>query len=131
MKPTDYERPLFVSKDVLDTVNSVAWFLLDACWMLGAPQVGYCFVLPTVGTGLLLLYIEKRPSVICINLAINSWIWMNLLWMMSEIHDVPALLTAARAFFGLGVIFIFAAISLSRSFSETFSHFRRFRGLKS
>ncbi len=125
-----HERPFPIRKEVLDTVNSVSWFLLDACWMLGAPTLGYFFAAPTVATGLLLLYVERRPAVTCINLAINSWILMNLFWMMSEATSTPALLLAARVCFGLGVGFILAAVAKSENLKETFSHFRRFRLLK-
>lgn len=121
------ERPFFLSKDALDTVNSVAWFFMDAFWMLGLTQAGLFFVLPTVLTGFGLLYIEKRPAVFRINVAINCWIWMNTLWMLSDALKDPGLLVFARAMFAAGVLFILAALAQAGNIRETFSHFRRFR----
>lgn len=121
------ERPFFLSKDALDTVNSVAWFFMDAFWMLGLTSAGLFFILPTVLTGLGLLYIERRPAVFRINLAINCWIWMNTLWMLSDSLGDPALLAWARAMFAAGVLFILAAAAHTGNIRETFSHFRRFR----
>ena len=98
--------------------------------MLGAGKIALMFILPTIATGLGLLYIERRKTVLFINLAINCWIWMNTLWMMSDLFQHPALLVTARAIFGLGLVFIACAIRSSDNLRETFSHFRRFRALK-
>jgi len=121
------ERPFCLSKDSLDTTNSVAWFFMDAFWMLGLNTAGFFFILPTVLTGLCLLYIEKRPAVFRINLAINCWIWMNTLWMLSDALKAPGLLVYARVMFAAGVFFILAALVQAGNIRETFSHFRRFR----
>lgn len=121
------ERPFFLSKDALDTTNSVAWFFMDAFWMLGLTGAGLFFILPTVLTGLGLLYIEKRPAVFRINIAINCWIWMNTLWMLSDALKAPGLLVYARAMFAAGVLCILAALAQAGNIRETFSHFRRFR----
>lgn len=123
----DDQRPFFISKDSLDTVNSVSWFAMDASWMLGGLGLSYFFILPTVFSGILLCYIEKRPSVSFINGAILCWIFMNTLWMLSEHLESPLLLTYARISFGLGLLMIFGSILLTRDLKETFSHFRRFR----
>ncbi|MBI4350435.1 MAG: hypothetical protein HY550_03255 [Elusimicrobia bacterium] len=127
MKNNENERPFGVSKDALDTVNSVAWFFMDAFWMLGLAQAGLFFILPTVLTGFCLLYIEKRPAVFMINIAINCWIWMNVLWMSSDAFKQPGLLAYSKAMFAAGVFFILAAGLKSGNLKETFSHFRRFR----
>lgn len=128
--PAVSERSFFVPKEVLDTVNSVSWFLMDACWMLQAPNIACFLILPTVLTGLCLLYIEKRRPVFFINLAINCWIGMNTLWMLSEFLESDRMLDASRALFGAGVVFILLAARYSESLMETFSHFKRFRVLK-
>jgi hypothetical protein len=117
---SECERPFPVSKEFLDTANSVSWFLMDALWMLNETQWSEFFLLPTLATGLALLYIEKRRSVFWINLSINCWIWMNMLWMFEE-------LAMARLAFFAGIGFIVLAVLEARSIRETFSHFRRFR----
>ena len=127
MKNTPNERPFILSKDTLDTSNSFAWFFMDAFWMLGLNGAGLAFIVPTVLTGLGLLYIERRPAVFRINLAINCWIWMNTAWMLSDALARPDLLVWARAMFAGGVFFILAALLSAGGLRETFSHFRRFR----
>ncbi|MCE3014116.1 MAG: hypothetical protein LW878_13735, partial [Proteobacteria bacterium] len=75
------ERPFFISKDVLDTINSASWFLMDAMWMLQMEQVSVGMIVPTIASGVCLVYIEKRKTLTLINLAILSWICMNVSWM--------------------------------------------------
>lgn len=123
------ERPFWLSKDALDTINSLAWFSMDAFWMLGFAGVCFFFAFPTIMTGLCLLYIEKRPVVFKINIALNCWILMNTLWMTSEVFKLPGLLIYAKTAFAGGILFIALAAVQSRNVRETFSHFRRFRTL--
>lgn len=120
-------RSFPLSKDLLDTANSVCWFAADASWMMGVVSLGLFLMIPTIISGLCLLYIEKRKPVIAINVAINCWIMMNGFWMLSEGHPEGSYSFYSRVFFILGVISVFAATLLSKSMVETFSHFRRFR----
>ena len=121
------ERNFFITKDVLDTVNSFSWFLMDASWMLQIQELSVVMILPTFLSALFLCYIEKRKSVTYINLAIVSWITMNVCWMFSENFSDGRYLTAAKIFFLIGVGLIFLAVMSSKNISETFSHFKRFR----
>lgn len=123
-------RDFPVSKNILDTANSLFWFAADAAWMLGAVSVGLLCMVPTIVSGLLLLYVEKRKPVIFINLAINCWIMMNTFWMLSEGQPDGPYSTYSKVFFVLGVLAVFIATLLSKSLADTFSHFRRFRVLK-
>lgn len=127
---SEQERPFPIPREILDTINSIFWFLMDAAWMLEVFGMAYLCILPTVLTGLALLYVERRRAVFYINLAINCWIWMNTLWMLSETLETDALLNVSRALFSAGVIFIIMAAKNSESLQETFSHFKRFRVLK-
>jgi hypothetical protein len=115
-------RAFPISKDLLDTANSVFWFLMDAMWMLGFTSLAKFSIIPTIATGLMLLYIEKRSTVFWINLAINCWILMNTLWMLEHI-------AAARFTFAVGMACVGVAVYKGDSLRETFSHFRRFRVL--
>lgn len=130
MQNFEFERPFFVSKDALDTVNSITWFFADALWMLEAHIPATLFIIPTILTGLLLLYIEKRLPVTFINISINCWIWMNTLWMVSDSYNQPQLLFYSKVLFALGIIFILVSAFASKNLRETFSHFRRFRAMK-
>lgn len=125
-----HERPFFIQKDLLDTGNSVSWFFMDACWMIGWIPFAYAMVLPTVLSGLFLLYIEKRKSVFCINLSINFWILMNCFWMFGDTLQDPNYLVWSKISFGLGIFSILLAAYFSKDLKETFSHFKRFRIFK-
>jgi len=93
-------------------------------------KISVAMIIPTIATGLCLVYIEKRKTLTLINLAILSWICMNVSWMFSEVLEIPFYLTAAKSLFALGLGFILAAVFVSGSLTETFSHFKRFRILE-
>ncbi len=130
MHHSENERPFFVNKDILDTINSISWFFMDAFWMLQMKQFSFAFIFPTVLTGIFLCYIEKRLSVSFINFAIMCWICMNVSWMFSDMLGLTYYLTVAKACLALGLCFILASVISSKNVSETFSHFRRFRLMK-
>ena len=121
------ERPTILSKDVLDTMNSFSWFLMDAAWMLQAREISMAMIVPTVISGVLLCFIEKRKALMSINIAILCWICMNISWMFSDLFTQNHYLLIAKTFFGLGILFIVTAIVTSKNISDTFSHFKRFR----
>jgi hypothetical protein len=121
------ERPFIVSKDVLDTVNSLTWFLMDASWMLQMKEISLLMIVPTILTGVILCYIEKRKNITFINIAILCWICMNVSWMFADIHAVSTYLLIAKSFFCAGLLFILMAVATSEKISDTFSHFKRFR----
>lgn len=98
--------------------------------MLNIIDVGLGLLIPTLLTGAFLLYIEKRKHVLMINAAIFCWICMNFLWMVSDMDLTGPYLLLAKSFFGLGVLFIVIATIISPNLKDTFSHFRRFRGIK-
>jgi hypothetical protein len=124
------ERSFPIPKEAIDTLNSISWFLMDAFWMLQIPSLSQALILPTVASGFVLLYIEKRRSLLLINVAICCWILMNISWMLADTHHAPALLTVARWLFGLGAASVVLAIRYSSDLRETFSHFKRFRLLQ-
>jgi hypothetical protein len=121
------EKPFYLSKDVLDTINSVSWFLMDASWMLQVKEVSVAMIIPTILSGIILCFMEKRRNITFINVAILSWICMNVSWMFSDILSISFYLTMAKILFATGVMFIFLAIVNSENVSDTFSHFKRFR----
>ncbi len=121
------QRPFFISKDLLDSTNSVSWFLMDASWMLEVQELSIFMILPTILSGLFLCYIEKRRTHTLINVAILCWICMNISWMFSEVLDLNSYLSLAKIFFIMGSLFVILALITSENISETFSHFKRFR----
>jgi hypothetical protein len=121
------QRPFFISKDLLDSTNSVSWFLMDASWMLEVQELSIFMILPTILSGLFLCYIEKRRTHTLINVAILCWICMNISWMFSEVLELNSYLSLAKIFFIMGSLFVIMALITSENISETFSHFKRFR----
>ena len=121
------QRPFFISKDLLDSTNSVSWFLMDASWMLEVQELSIFMIIPTILSGLFLCYIEKRRTHTLINVAILCWICMNISWMFSEVLELNSYLRLAKIFFILGSLFVILALITSENISETFSHFKRFR----
>lgn len=114
-------------KDVLDTANSLSWFLMDGIWMLGQHHFALAISPIVLLSGLLLCFVDRRPAFMAINAAIMCWIIQNTAWIMSEIHDKDFYLNISRTFFALGLISIMTATLLSKNLRDTFSHFRRFR----
>jgi len=111
-------------------MNSVTWFFADALWMIELHNFAIPLMGLTIFSGLCLLYVEKRLPVIFINLAINAWIMMNTMWIVSEIEGLQHIKSYSHLAFAFGVTFIALACVTSKSIRETFSHFRRFRILK-
>ena len=125
----DFERPFPIPKEYLDTLNSLTWFLADASWMTGSMELGHALMVPTILSGIVLIYIDRRRTQTLINIAILSWICMNTVWMSSEFFEAPKLIHVSQMFFAVGCLFIAAAVITSGSYRETFSHFKRFRFL--
>jgi hypothetical protein len=130
MQTDENSRVFPVSKEVLDTVNSLFWFGADASWMMESLPLSASLMVPTILTGLMLLYIEKRKSVLAINVAINCWIMMNLSWILSDIYPESMAGKSAKMFFAMGILSVIVAAATSNNLQDTFSHFRRFRALK-
>lgn|GEM_PF-4050947 len=120
-----------VSKDIIDTINSLTWFCMDAFWMAGFPTIAKAMAPFVLLTGIWLTLIEKRLQVVLINLGIVSWILMNVAWMFSEMkefqHAKSYFLLSSKIFLIGGLIHVALALAFSKNIKETFSHFRRFR----
>jgi hypothetical protein len=102
------------SKRVVDPVNSVTWFLMDAFWMLDLAELAYGFTLLTLLTGLWLLvasWREKGGERLA-GLGLSCWIVMNAVWLVYDLNDYnggkPPLPFAAPIA-ALGVLFLLAA----------------------
>lgn len=114
-------------KDKLDTLNSLSWFFMDAFWMLDFTSTALVLGPVVLGSGLLLVSLDRRPAHLAINLAIVSWISMNILWVYSEHVGDETYRGYSRLCFFAGMVLIGLAVFLSKNIRETFSHFRRFR----
>lgn len=118
---------LAARKDLFDTVNSLSWFFMDACWMVGLYPAAFLLAPFVVLSAIALVLIDRRPAFTAINLGILSWVFMNLTWMVSDVANKDFWLLLSRCFFATGLITIGAAVLLSKNLRATFSQFRRFR----
>ena len=121
------ERDFFLSKDFLDTLNSLSWFFMDALWMLGQTNLAEIMIPVTILSAICLIYIEKKISLFFINLGILFWILMNVTWMISEARPNVLTLVTPKTFFVLGLLSIIVSVFTTQNIKETFSHFKRFR----
>ena len=128
LKPEYIRFPgLAARKDILDTLNSLSWFLMDACWMMGIYSLAFGLAPLVWITALALFLVDRRPSISAINAGIMAWVCMNITWMVSDLGNKHFWLLVSKIFFVLGVLAIALAVILSDNLRHTFSHFRRFR----
>lgn len=114
-------------KDILETLNSIAWFSMDAAWMLELNAVAIALIFPTFLSGLILCFLEDKKSLTLINISILSWICMNVSWMLSELYTKEYFLLGAKVFLVLGILCMSVGMYFSNNRSEAFFHFKRSR----
>ncbi|HXV26839.1 MAG TPA: hypothetical protein VD862_02350 [Candidatus Paceibacterota bacterium] len=115
-----------------ETVGSVLWFLMDACWMLEWSGAARLLIAPTVVPNLWAFrYTERSPAALAITAAMNSWLAMNCCWMVADLGGPPVLLTLARVFLGAGIVLIAFSVIVTlrerQSLLTILGRFRRFR----
>ena len=92
-------RPIFTRR-LIDPTNSLAWFAMDFLWLAQLPWLSYAAMALTLATGGMLLSLSRRRSD---DLALNAWMWMNALWVISDLGGRPRLSHVAPAIGGLGL----------------------------
>lgn len=117
---------------VLETIGSLAWFLMDGCWMLGLGAAARALVLPTVvAHGAAFRYTERSLVDMAVTASVNCWVLMNVLWMIADLEDRPGLLPAARLAFAAGLALLLLAGARTRATGDllkrTLGRFRRLR----
>ena len=82
---------------VVDPVNSITWFLMDALWMCKLEWPAYAFAALTVATGVWLLALGRRQrrGQLLADLGLNCWIAMNTVWLVSDLNGHPTPLAIA------------------------------------
>jgi hypothetical protein len=115
-----------------ETIGSVLWFVMDGFWMLNLALPAKAMVLPTLVVNLLAFRFAKRSfSHMAVVAAMNSWLVMNILWMLGDLARDPRPIAVARVMFALGIVLLVLAIgwgaTRSEGLTKVFAHFRRFR----
>lgn len=122
----------FVKLEIVETVSSICWFSMDACWMLGLLVPAKIMAALTIVSSLLVFrYAQRSWPNLFVNAAMNCWAFMNIFWMLSDFKAVGWGLAAAQVSFGCGVLCLLGAAFSGRSLKGALDvillRFRRFR----
>ncbi len=122
------KRAARFSRRVVDPVNSVAWYAMDGLWLAHLTWPAYVATGLTLASGLTLLLLDRRPGQrLDDDLALNAWMWMNALWVVSDLGRLPTLRYAAMAVGCVGAILLANAVRPSRTHRERLRRFRKMR----
>lgn len=122
------KRAARFSRRVLDPVNSVAWYAMDGLWLAHLTWPAYLATGLTLATGGTLLLLDRRPGQrLNDDLALNAWMWMNALWVVSDLGRLPTLRYLALAIGGVGAILLAHAVRPSKVYRERLRRFRKMR----
>ena len=96
------------AKRVVDPLNSVAWFTMDALWMCKLAWPAYAFAGLTVVTGVCLLVLgwRQKRGVLFADLGLNCWIAMNTVWLVTDLSGRPTPLGLTVPLAVVGAAFI-------------------------
>lgn len=122
------KRAARFSRRVVDPVNSVAWYTMDGLWLAHLTWPAYLATGLTLATGGTLLLLDRRPGQrLNDDLALNAWMWMNALWVVSDLGRLPTLRYAAMAVGCVGAILLANAVRPSKTSRERLRRFRKMR----
>jgi hypothetical protein len=99
------------AKRVVDPLNSIAWFTMDALWICRQEWPAYVFAGLTVFTGLWLLGLSAREGrgAVFEDLGLNCWIAMNTIWLVLDLNGRQTPLAVAVPVAILGGVFLIVA----------------------
>ncbi len=122
------KRAAWFSRRVVDPVNSVAWYAMDGLWLAQLAWPAYVATGLTLATGGMLLLLDRRRGRrLNDDLALNAWMWMNGMWVISDLGGLPRLRYVAMAIAGLGAVLLANAVRPSMRHRETLRRFRKMR----
>lgn len=111
----------------LEVLNSLAWFGMDALWMMEHHKLAYIFGIPTLVTAIMTIYHSRTKCDKMINFSILFWIMMNISWLLSEIYPFIKQAHLTTTFFICGISSIGIALYFSDSVFETMRKLKRMR----
>lgn len=83
----------------LQELHVISWLLKDMFWCLKLNVLATFMIFPTAFLTIFLLIKEKDKRLL--NITLFSWVFMNITWMLHEIHNTPE--WPIRVFMLLGV----------------------------
>ncbi|HXH22023.1 MAG TPA: hypothetical protein VNN10_08335 [Dehalococcoidia bacterium] len=111
-------------------VGSVAWFLMDGLWLLGAGfEVVLALGVASVAAHLLVLALRVGdPALQAVNAAETCWVGFNVLWLVDDFQEQEWALLLAKALFLAGAALLLAAfVAGRRDGRSVLPRFRRLR----
>ncbi len=104
------------SKAIIDPVNTIAWFAMDALWLGRVEWPAYAAAAAALATGLLLLVLSRRDGRggVFEALGLNCWIVMNAVWLVHDLNGRETPRAFAAVVGVLGGVFLLAAARHSR-----------------
>lgn len=112
---------------LVEVFNSLAWFSMDALWMMNHQKLAYLFGIPTVVTGVLAIVYSRSRVDKYVNLTIFFWIMMNISWLLGDIYPWMTDHYISTIFFFLALTCIFITLIVSEDYLEAFSKLRKLR----
>jgi hypothetical protein len=117
---------------LVETVGSVLWFFMDGFWMLNQALAAKAMILPTLAVNLLVFRFTRQSlSQFSVVAAMNSWLAMNICWMVGDLDKDPKPVAAARVMFLLGIALLALAVARDATQPERLKNvLARFRRLR-
>lgn len=105
------EQARSFAQRVIDPLNSVTWFTMDAFWMGKLAWPAYAFAGLTVVTGVWLLVLgwRRKRGLLLADLGLNCWIAMNTVWLVSDLSGRPTPFAVTVPLAVVGAAFIAVA----------------------
>jgi hypothetical protein len=116
---------------MVETTASLAWFAMDASWMIDARSAALALAVPTVALSLVGLGLMRRAQAVSwlVAGAMASWAVMNVCWMLHDFDLVGWGLGVSKVLLALGAILLGAALVFGRADALEILA-RRFRRLR-
>lgn len=116
------------SRRVVDPLNSVCWFAMDALWLAQLPWPAFAATALALSTGATLIVLEIRSGRrITDDLVLNAWMWMNALWLISDLGEQPSLRLAALGFAVMGGLLLTFDLYRTRTAGTALRRVRKLR----
>ncbi|HEU4404811.1 MAG TPA: hypothetical protein VFS43_05925 [Polyangiaceae bacterium] len=115
---------------LVETAGSVAWFAMDASWMLSIAPLAVTLAVPTLLLNLLVFrFLRRTWAGWLVAGAMVAWACMNVLWMAYDLKLTAWGLAAGKAFLALGALMLVASVCISRAEALALiaTRFRRLR----
>lgn len=118
----------YTKYQIVDILNSLSWLLMDASWLYRFSGLSGVSMVILLTTGSLICVQSKSISETLSHTALYLWMWMNSLWMLSDLYGYKPLEYYAKLLFPLSIISLLISFLLSSSWPAISKNFSRFRG---